>query len=122
MTKGHQCVMPYFLVDDAGAFMTFLTNALSAEDRLCMRDEEGGVMHAEMTIGESVLMLGQASKQWTPRSSACYVYVHDTDATHKGCIAQGCKEVMAPREEAYGVRSSGVMDPWGNTWWLAQMH
>jgi PhnB protein len=122
MTKGHQQVMAYFLVNDADAFMTFLKSALGAKDREVHRDNEGGVMHAELTLGESVLMLGQSTDQWAARPSMCYVYVNDIDTTHSQCLSQGSTELYAPREEPYGVRGSGVRDAWGNTWWFAQMH
>lgn len=120
-TPGHQRVMPYFLVDDADAFMAFLQHVFAAREREVHRDADKRVMHAEMTIGASVLMLGQSSAQWASGPTACYIYVNDTDATHARALAAGCTEIYAPRDEAYGVRGSGVTDRWGNTWWLAKL-
>ncbi len=117
---GHHQLTPYFLVADAEAFIAFLKKAFNATDREMHRDDAGGVMHAELTIGNSVLMLGQASGEWKEASSMNYLYVADADATHKTCLAAGCTELYAPRDEQYGMRSSGVKDSWGNTWWLAQ--
>jgi PhnB protein len=121
MTPGHQQVMPYFLVNDADAFMAFLRTALGATDREAHRDADGRVMHAELMIGTSVLMVGQSSAQWDARPTACYVYVYDTDTTHAKALASGCTEIYAPRDETYGVRASGLLDQWGNTWWLAKL-
>jgi PhnB protein len=117
---GHHRVTPYFLVSDAEAFIAFLKLVFKAVDREMHRDDLGRVMHAELTIGDSVLMLGQASNEWKASTSMNYLYVADTDATHAACIAAGCTELYAPRDERYSMRSSGVRDPWGNTWWLAQ--
>jgi PhnB protein len=121
MTPGHQQVMPYFLVNEADAFMAFLRTAFGATDREAHRDADGCVMHAELTIGSSVLMLGQSSAQWEARTTTCYVYVNGTDATHAKALAAGCTEIYPPRDEAYGVRGSGLLDRWGNTWWLANV-
>lgn len=121
MSPGHHRVMPYFLVNDADAFITFLQDVLGATERECHRDEKGGVMHAEYDLGGSVLMVGQSTEQWAERPTACYLYVADTDATHAACLKAGCTEIYAPRDEHYGVRGSGILDRWGNTWWLARM-
>ncbi|MBL7952076.1 MAG: VOC family protein [Flavobacteriales bacterium] len=118
--QGHQRLMPYYLVHDADAFMRFVKDAFAATDREIHHDADGRVMHAELTIGDSVLMLGQATEQWAARPTSCYLYVADTDATHEHCLKAGCTEIYAPKDEAYGVRSSGILDRWGNTWWLAQ--
>lgn len=117
---GHQRLMPYYLVSDAEAFITFLKKSLGAKDREMHRGDDGRVMHAELTIGDSVLMLGQATDQWAARPTSAYLYVSDTDATHRAALKNGCTEIYDPRDEAYGVRSSGLTDTWGNTWWLAQ--
>lgn len=117
---GHRRVNPYFLVQDPDAFMAFLRNALGATERDVHRDKDGIVRHAELAIGDSAVMLGQATEQWKAASSMNYLYVADTDATHRACMAAGCTELYAPKDEVYGVRGSGVRDPWGNTWWLAQ--
>lgn len=117
---GHQRVMPYFLVPDAAAFIAFLEGVFGAQEREVHRGPEGRLMHGEYTIGDSVLMFGESNAEWKAATSMNYLYVADTDAVHQACLAAGCKELYAPRDEQYGMRSSGVLDPWGNTWWLAQ--
>ncbi|MBP8823197.1 MAG: VOC family protein [Flavobacteriales bacterium] len=118
--SGHHHVTPYFLVNDADAFIAFLKNVFSAKDRELHRDDSGLVRHAELTIGDAAVMLGQSTDQWKAGASMNYVYVADADATHRKALAAGSKELYAPRDEQYGVRGSGIEDPWGNTWWLAQ--
>lgn len=120
LPAGHRRLIPYFLVPDADAFIHFLKAVFGAEDKEMHRDDEGRVMHAEVTIGDGLLMLGQGTDQWKASPSMNYLYVADTDATHKAALAAGCTELYAPRDERYGVRASGLRDKWGNTWWLAQ--
>ncbi len=118
--SGHHRMTPYFLVNDADAFITFLKDVFGAQDREMHRDEAGHVRHAELAIGDAVLMLGQSSEQWKAQGSMNYLYVADTDATHRACLAAGCTELYPPSDHVYGVRGSGITDPWGNMWWLAQ--
>ena len=118
--SGHQQVMPYFLVPDAAAFIEFLRDVLGASEREVHRGPDGRLMHGEYTIGGSVLMFGESSPEWPASSSMNYLYVADTDRTHADCLRAGCTELYAPRDESYGMRSSGVKDRWGNTWWLAE--
>lgn len=120
LPAGHQQMVPYFLVNDADAFITFLKNVLGAKDREMHRDGTGHVRHAELTIGSAVLMIGQSRDQWKAQSSMNYLYVPDIDATHCACLAAGCTERYPPSDHEYGVRGSGIQDNWGNTWWLAQ--
>lgn len=120
LPEGHGTMVPYFLVPDADAFIDFLKAAFQAKDKEMHRDDDGHVRHAELTIGAAPLMLGQSNEQWKAQGSMNYLYVADTDATHRTCLAAGCTELYAPTDHDYGVRGSGVRDPWGNTWWLAQ--
>ena len=117
---GHQQMLPYFLVNDADAFITFLKDVLGAQDREMHRDETGHVRHAELSLGEAVLMIGQSRDEWKAQGSMNYLYVADIDSTHRACLAAGCTELYPPSEQDYGVRGSGILDKWDNTWWLAQ--
>ena len=66
----YRTVTPYLLVEDADAELTFLKAAFAATERLCSRSPEGRVMHAEIAIGDSLVMLGQCSPEWPARRSA----------------------------------------------------
>lgn len=120
LPTGHHQVMPYFLVNDIDAFIDFLKHVLGAHDREMHRDDSGHLHHAELTIGDAVLMIGQSRGPWKAQGSVNYVYVADIDTTHRACLAAGCTERYAPTDHEYGVRGSGIQDKWGNTWWLAQ--
>ncbi len=117
---GHHRLNPYFLVHEPEGFMSFLKEVFGATEKEVHRNEDGRMMHAEYRIGDSALMFGESSDQWRASTSMNYLYVADTDATHKAAMAAGCTELYAPRDEEYGVRGAGVKDRWGNTWWLAQ--
>jgi PhnB protein len=76
-------------------------------------------MHAEMRIGDSLIMLGQSSAQWKPLSGALYVWVEDVDATYARALAAGARSESAPEDKPYGHRNAGVVDRNDITWWIA---
>ena len=110
---------PYAVVEGAGKFIEFLQQAFDAKVNLRMDSPDGKVSHCELTIGDSVMMLGDANPQTPKMSVGIYLYVSDVDATHKRAVAAGAKEVVAPATQFYGDRNSRVIDPWGNTWGIA---
>src|SRR5262245_64206877 len=73
---------PYRVVPDADVEMRFLQAAFGATETLCHRNAEGKVMHAELTVGDSLVMVGQSSGQWKPLTAALYLWVPDVDATY----------------------------------------
>jgi uncharacterized glyoxalase superfamily protein PhnB len=77
------------------------------------------VGHAEMRIGDSVVMLGDAHGEHKPLQAMLYVYVDDADATYQRALAAGAASVQPPADQFYGDRSGGVRDPLGNQWWIA---
>ena len=76
-------------------------------------------MHAELELGDSKLMVGQANNLFTPRTQATYVYVPDVDAVYKRAIAAGARSLNEVADQFYGDRSGGFEDPAGNFWWVA---
>jgi PhnB protein len=115
---GYHTVTPYLTVADAEAQMDFLKKAFGAEEIYRHSDEQGRIGHAEMRLGDSMIMLGQARDQWKPTQANFYLYVEDVDALYKRAVAAGGKSLREPTNEAYGDRSSGVEDPQGNQWWI----
>lgn len=115
---GYHMVTPYLTVADAEAQMDFLKRAFGAQEIYRHSDDKGHVGHAEMQLGDSKIMLGQARDQWTPRQASFYLYVEDVDAVYKRAVAAGGKSLREPTNEAYGDRSSGVEDSQGNQWWI----
>jgi PhnB protein len=116
---GYHTVTPYLVVRDAGAVIDFAKQAFGATERGRHLDDTGRVMHAEITIGDSVVMIGEANEEWSPTPAMLHLYVPDSDATYRQAMSAGGKSLREPRTEFYGDRMAGVADPQGNQWWLA---
>jgi PhnB protein len=116
--EGYHTVTPYLVVEDAAALIDFLKQAFDAEERHRMARPDGTIMHAEVKIGDSFLMLGNSSAEHKPLQCMIYLYVEDADATYQRAIQAGATSVMAPADQFYGDRNGGVKDSWGNFWWI----
>jgi len=115
----YRTVTPYLLVADADAQLAFLQSAFAGSERNCSRTPEGRVMHAEMAIGDSLVMIGQCGPEWPARPCALYLWVDDVDVTWRQALDAGGKVESEPEDKPYGHRNAGVIDPNGNTWWIA---
>jgi PhnB protein len=118
---GYHTITPYFAVRDAGKLMDFLKRAFDAEEieRLAMPD--GTVMHGQMKVGDSMVMIGQVPQDsnYPLMPAMLYMYVNDADAAYRKAMQAGGKSVMEPVDQFYGDRSGAVEDPAGNQWWMA---
>ncbi len=109
--------MPYLIVPNAAQFLEFLKNVFQAEEKLKHLREDGQIMHAEVTLGGSTLMLAEASDQWSAQPAGLYLHVANADESYQKALAAGATSVMEVSDQSYG-RSGGVKDPHGNTWWV----
>ena len=114
----YRTVTPYLLVPDANAELEFLKAAFDAVESSCQRNPDHSVMHAEVMIGDSLVMLGQAGGQWKPRPCALYLWVDDVDATYARALASGATSESEPEDKPYGHRNAGVIDRNDVTWWI----
>jgi uncharacterized glyoxalase superfamily protein PhnB len=115
-----QTVFPCLTFRDARAAFAWLERALGAEPVVVYEDDDGRVVHAEIRIGESVLMAGDeraGSSATPPGVSVIYVVVDDTDAAYERAKAAGA-DVTDPVDRDYGSRDIVVTDPEGNRWSL----
>ena len=117
--EGYHTVTPYLLTSDAAKVLDFAKRAFGAAETERHEDDKGQVQHAAMRIGDSMVMVGQASDKFPAMQSMLYLYVPDVDAAYKRAIEAGGKSLREPTDEFYGDRSSGVTDPAGNQWWIA---
>jgi PhnB protein len=115
---GYHSVTPYIVVDGASKLIDFLKRAFGAVVVSSMEQPDGTVAHAEVRIGDSMIMLGQANQKWPAMPSALYLYVPDTDATYRQALQAGAKSIMEPADQFYGDRNGGVQDAFGNYWWI----
>jgi uncharacterized glyoxalase superfamily protein PhnB len=116
---GYHSITPYLVAPSADTLIAFLTTAFEA--RLLQRGlrDDGGVGHAEVAIGDSKVMLSDATAQYPANVTSLYLYVVDADATYARAIAAGGRSLAEPTDMPYGDRHGGVIDPAGNQWWIA---
>jgi uncharacterized glyoxalase superfamily protein PhnB len=117
---GYQTVIPYLLVEGAAELTTFLTNAFGAKVRQRLDRPDGSVMHVELQIGDSVVMIGEPMAEFGPMPGSIYLYVEDCDAFYQRALQAGAVSVMPPTDMPHaGERYGGVKDGSGNLWWIA---
>lgn len=114
----YRTVTPYLVVVDADAELRFLAAAFGATEKSVDRRPSGEVMHAELVVGNSLVMIGQGNAQWPPKSGALYLWVPDVDAAYTRALAAGATSESAPEDKPYGHRNAGVVDANGITWWI----
>src|SRR5271157_3475908 len=113
---GNHTVTPYLVVEDVPKLIDFLKQAFGAQELGRMAHPNGGVMHAEVKIGDSKVMMGEAMGEWKAKPCSLYLYVEDVDAVYQRAIQAGGTSVREPKDQFYGDRSAGVIDPCGNYW------
>jgi uncharacterized glyoxalase superfamily protein PhnB len=116
---GYHTITPYLLVQQVPLLIDFLKQAFQAQETERITAPDGTIAHAEVKIGDSVVMMGEARGEWTPAPGTLYLYVNDTDAVYKKALQAGATSTMEPVDQFYGDRSAGVKDPSGNQWWIA---
>jgi len=115
----YHTLTPYLVVKGAAQLADFLERAFGAREVHLMKMPDGNVAHGDLLIGDSHVMLGEASGPWPSQSSSIYVYVPDCDAVYTQVLAAGGTAVQEPKTQFYGDRHGEVKDPCGNTWWVA---
>jgi len=118
--EGYSRVMPYLIVKNAAAFLDFAQNVLGAKEKYkAMRDEKL-IMHAEISFGDSVIMVADATELYQPQPAGLFIYVDDCDTVYQKALENGATTVSEPADQSYG-RSAGIKDAFGNTWWLTSV-
>jgi PhnB protein len=117
--EGYQQVIPYLVVKDAAAQMDFLISVFDGTELERMLGPGGTVMHGEVKLGDSIIMIGQAMDGQPSRSTMLYVYVEDCDSVYNKAIDQGAKSISELANQFYGDRHGGIEDSNGNHWYIA---
>ena len=117
--KGYHTVTPYLTVRDAPKVIEFLKQAFGAKLSHEMKRPDGSIMHAEIVIGDSPVMIAEENEMAKATLSSLYIYVPDVDSVYRQAIKAGGSNVMEPMDMFYGDRSGGVKDPSGNSWFIA---
>lgn len=116
--EGYSTVSPYLIVDGASDTIGFLVRVLDAVELRRFAGDDGRVMHAEVRIDDSVVMISDGEGR-APVASHVHVYVPDVDATFERALAEGASSVQEPAKGQDPDKRGGVMDPGGTTWWFA---
>lgn len=117
--KDHPIVSPYVMTRGAGALIDFLQQIFGAEVLMSLPREDGSVLHASVRIGDSIVMLADATAEFPAFPVWLHVYVPDVDETYTKALAAGATSAQEPSEKGDGDRRGGFTDASGNTWWIA---
>jgi PhnB protein len=125
--EGYHTVTPYLAVDDAAEAIDFYKSAFGAKERVRMEAPGGKVGHAELEIGDSLVMLSDPFPQSTTRppselsgtSSSVFLYVKDVDEVVKEAVDAGATVTMEVADQFWGDRFGTVTDPFGHVWSIA---
>ena len=116
---GFHAVTPYLFTHGAARLIEFISAAFEGE--LISRETrpDGTIMHATMRVGDSMLMLAEATAPFGPMPASIYLYVRDSDAVYQSALNAGGVSVFPIMVLPSGERYGGVKDPSGNIWWVA---
>jgi PhnB protein len=125
--EGYHTITPYLAVDDATAAIDFYQRAFGAKERVRRDGPDGRIVHAELEIGDSVVMLAdpypqliaKPPKELGGNSVGLFVYVENVDELVQQAIDAGATLTMAPKDQFWGDRSGSVTDPFGHAWEIA---
>lgn len=118
--EGYSTVSPYLVAKGAQRVIDFLKEAFGATELRRYDMPDGSIMHAEVRIGDTVVMIGDAGGEWPAIPAFLHLYVDDVDETYHRALDAGGVSVQAPeRKDGDPDRRGGVKDPAGNTWWIA---
>jgi PhnB protein len=125
--EGYRSVTPHLVVRDAEKAVEFYKSAFGAEELFRMPGPDGKLMHAELKIGDSIVMLADEFPEWGSNSPLAiggspvtlHLYVEDCDAAFNRAIETGATVKMAPNDAFWGDRYAQVVDPFGHIWSVA---
>ena len=125
--EGYHSITPYLFVRSAASAIDFYKNAFGATEIVRMAGPNGKIMHAEVKIGDSIVMLADENPQtgvMSPQTVGGYsvglhVYVEDVDAVIKKAVENGAKPLRPIKDQFYGDRSGSLLDPFGHMWSVA---
>jgi uncharacterized glyoxalase superfamily protein PhnB len=126
--EGYHSITPYLVCKGAAKAIEFYTRAFGAKEFVRMPGPEGRIMHAEVKIGDSMLMLADENPErgavapqtgTLARSASIMFYTDDVDATFKRALDLGASSIQTPTDMFWGDRMGNLMDPFGHQWAIA---
>jgi uncharacterized glyoxalase superfamily protein PhnB len=114
---GYQTITPYLILKNATGFIEFTQKVFNAEVLNKHMRDETVIMHAEVKIGDSIIMFADSTEQYPPQPAGFFIYVDNADEVYDDALANGAFAVTPVSDQPYG-RSGGVKDAFENTWWI----
>lgn len=112
---------PYLVARDAAGLVRFIERAIGGAVTRREAGEDGRLVHVELRIADSLVMLGEAPPGSKPFPAMLHLYVPDADAAVARALEAGATSVRPPADTPDGTRRGGVRDAWGNEWWFTQV-
>jgi PhnB protein len=116
---GYHTVTPYLTVFGAADLIKFLKQAFEAGEKERFTQPDGTIGHAEVIVGDSVIMLGEPKKDCKPMTGSFYLYVDEVDVVYQRALTAGATSAMEPIDQFWGDRTAAVHDRFGNIWHVA---
>src|SRR4051794_28152885 len=116
---GYTSVAPWIVTTDTGQWLHFVTAVFDGVELARIPLEDGTIGHAEIRVGDTVLLAFDQKPEWPAMPSLLRVFVPDADATTQRAVAAGARVVTAPATHAFGQRTGRIRDPFGNIWWIS---
>lgn len=115
----YNSVAPYLIVDGASQTIDFLMQTFDAVKLRHMSDPSCKIIHAEVRIDDSVVMLADCTDEWPAIPANVHIYVPDVEVTYQRALAAGAETVQVPTKKDDADKRGGVKDAGGTTWWIA---
>jgi PhnB protein len=126
LPQGYHTVQPYLMFQNCKEAIAYYARVFGAHEKICMLSPEGRVSHAEIEIGDSVLMMADetpaavafAVPHFGGSPVSLMIYVENCDTVYRAALDAGAESVREPADQSYGDRMAGVRDPFGYVWWI----
>ncbi len=124
LPEGCPALMPYLIVRRAAEAIAFYKQVFGAVESMRLNALDGSIGHAEVKIGDAMIMLSEENPAWGSQSPEAlggspvtlFIYVPDVDATFADAIKAGAKELMPVKDQFWGDRTGQIIDPFGHRW------
>lgn len=114
--EGYRTITPYLVVTDVNRQIEFIQKAFNSDLITHLDGPDGSIIHAEVKIGDSRVMMGNSSDEYPPMPAMLYVYVENVDDVYQQALHAGGESLKEPEDQFYGDRTANVKDPLGNIW------
>jgi uncharacterized glyoxalase superfamily protein PhnB len=116
---GYTTIAPWIVTPDPAKLLEFITTVFDGQELARVPLEDGSIGHAEIRVGDTVLLAFDHRPGWPDTRSLLRVFVTDADASISRAVEAGARIITHPRTHAFGQRTGRVRDPFGNIWWIS---